>query len=161
MALSRRTATCGLCLLALPNAAKAIGGYGPAGIDISRLTPGAWLQINVDGVPICVRRRTRAEALAAASEDWRRLPDPESDSARTCDPEWLVVELVCSHGGCRPVPGLGSFRGWLCPCHGSAFDLSGRVRSGPAKLNLTSRSYRVEGDRLLVLPKDAACFGGT
>lgn len=151
--LSRRSAACVLCLAALAPTGRTLAAAGaPLLLEVSDLAPGRWLQAVADGVAICVRRRTDAEVWEARSVAWDRLPHPEPDEARVSDPEWLVVDLVCSHGGCRPIPGLGPFRGWLCPCHGSAFDLSGRVRRGPAKRNLQSRRYRLEEGRLLVLP---------
>mgnify|MGYP003974321739 FL=1 len=69
------------------------------------------------------------------------LPDPESDEARVEKPEWLILVGVCTHLGCVPLGQQGEFDGWFCPCHGSHYDTSGRIRKGPAPLNLPVPDY--------------------
>ena len=73
--------------------------------------------------------------------DVAKLPDPQADSARVKKPEWLVVVGVCTHLGCIPLGHQGQYDGWFCPCHGSAYDTSGRIRQGPAPRNLEVPDY--------------------
>jgi ubiquinol-cytochrome c reductase iron-sulfur subunit len=69
------------------------------------------------------------------------LPDPEDDEARARKPEWLIMVGVCTHLGCVPLGQQGEYNGWFCPCHGSHYDTSGRIRKGPAPLNLAVPDY--------------------
>ena len=79
-----------------------------------------------------------AKAKAVAMTD---LPDPESDQARAEKPEWLILVGVCTHLGCVPLGQAGEYNGWFCPCHGSHYDTSGRIRKGPAPTNLPVPAY--------------------
>lgn len=79
------------------------------------------------------------------------LRDPQADSDRVKDPEWLVVIGVCTHLGCVPIANAGEFGGYYCPCHGSHYDASGRIRKGPAPLNLEVPFYEFPGDGTLVV----------
>ena len=88
-----------------------------------------------------VRHRTPAEIQAAESAPLASLPDPQPDGKRVKKPEWLVVIGVCTHLGCIPLGHEGEFEGWFCPCHGSTYDTSGRIRSGPAPTNLEVPEY--------------------
>lgn len=93
--------------------------------------------------PVFVRHRTPAEIAAAVADDNAHLRDPARDEDRhkPGKPEWLVVIGVCTHLGCVPTFGEGAYKGWLCPCHGSVYDTSGRIRSGPAPKNLYLPPY--------------------
>nr|GEW07979.1 cytochrome b-c1 complex subunit Rieske-4, mitochondrial-like [Tanacetum cinerariifolium] len=82
------------------------------------------------------RRRTDDDIKLANSVDVNSLRDPQEDAVRVKDPEWLIVVGVCTHLGCIPLPNAGDFGGWFCPCHGSHYDISGRIRKGPAPYNL-------------------------
>ena len=88
------------------------------------------------GKPLFIRHRTAAEIEAEVSIDPNSLRDPQSDAERVKDPEWLVILGVCTHLGCVPIANAGEFGGYYCPCHGSHYDASGRIRKGPAPLNL-------------------------
>jgi ubiquinol-cytochrome c reductase iron-sulfur subunit len=81
------------------------------------------------------------EITAAENTPLADLPDPETDAKRVKKPEWLVVIGVCTHLGCIPLGHEGDFDGWFCPCHGSTYDTSGRIRSGPAPSNLEVPAY--------------------
>ena len=115
-------------------------------VDISAIEVGQRVTVKWRGSPVFIDHRTPeqiADAEATALDD---LPDPEPDSVRVQKPEWLVVVGVCTHLGCIPVgqkPGekTGDFGGWFCPCHGSVYDTSGRIRSGPAPTNLPVPEY--------------------
>jgi len=119
-------------------------------VDISGIEPGTQLTIKWRGKPVFIRRRTTDEIEAARAVDLAVLPDGDarndntgaavaSDENRAMDEagEWLVMIGVCTHLGCVPLgDGAGDFGGWFCPCHGSHYDQSGRIRRGPAPENL-------------------------
>ena len=88
----------------------------------------------------------QAEAVSLAE-----LRDPESDADRCQKPETLVLIGVCTHLGCVPINGAGDFNGWFCPCHGSHYDTSGRIRKGPAPLNLEVPPYSFPEDGKLLV----------
>ncbi|KAJ6102837.1 hypothetical protein N7486_005264 [Penicillium sp. IBT 16267x] len=103
------------------------------------------------GKPVFVRHRTQAEIDEARNYKWENLRDPQSDEERTQRPEWLVMLGVCTHLGCVPIGEAGDYGGWFCPCHGSHYDISGRVRRGPAPLNLEVPQYSFPEDEVLVI----------
>ncbi|MDV4169034.1 ubiquinol-cytochrome c reductase iron-sulfur subunit [Rhodovulum sp. FJ3] len=119
-------------------------------VDVSGVEVGTQLTIKYLGKPVFIRRRAADEIEAARAVDLSELIDtnsqnannPASDAAdenRTLDEagEWLVMVGVCTHLGCVPIGnGAGEFGGWFCPCHGSHYDQSGRIRKGPAPRNL-------------------------
>ncbi len=120
-------------------------------VDIGDVAPGTQLTIKWRGKPVFVRRRTADEIAAARATPLEDLKDQgaennnlpadadASDQNRTLDEagEWLVMIGVCTHLGCVPLgDGAGEFGGWFCPCHGSHYDTSGRIRKGPAPRNL-------------------------
>lgn len=119
-------------------------------VDVSAVEPGTQLTVLFLGKPIFIRRRTEEEIAAAQDVDMGDLIDPvarnnnlgevdASDANRALDEagEWLVMQGVCTHLGCVPLgDGAGDFGGWFCPCHGSHYDTSGRIRRGPAPENL-------------------------
>ncbi|WP_299553079.1 ubiquinol-cytochrome c reductase iron-sulfur subunit [uncultured Tateyamaria sp.] len=119
-------------------------------VDVSAIEPGTQLTVKWLGKPVFIRRRTEEEIQAAREVDLADLPDDiarnenlgevdASDSNRSMDEagEWLVMMGVCTHLGCVPLgDGAGDFGGWFCPCHGSHYDTSGRIRKGPAPTNL-------------------------
>jgi len=88
-----------------------------------------------------IRHRTAAEIAQEEAVAVSSLRDPQHDSERTKNPEWLVVLGVCTHLGCVPIANSGDFGGYYCPCHGSHYDASGRIRKGPAPLNLEVPEY--------------------
>lgn len=98
-----------------------------------------------------IRHRTADEIKDAESVDIKKLRDPEPDSQRVQKPEWLIMLGVCTHLGCVPIGEAGDFGGWFCPCHGSHYDVSGRVRKGPAPLNLAVPVYSFPTDETVVI----------
>jgi len=121
-------------------------------VDISDVPEGAIMTVKWRGRPVFVRHRTKKEIEAAVATPLAQLPDPQADSDRVKKPEWLVVVGVCTHLGCVPLgsPGSrGDYDGWFCPCHGSVFDTSGRIRSGPAPTNLPVPQYEFISDTRL------------
>ncbi|WP_245300273.1 ubiquinol-cytochrome c reductase iron-sulfur subunit [Methylocystis bryophila] len=115
-------------------------------VDIAAIAPGQIVTVKWRGKPVFIRHRTPAEIAAAEETPLASLPDPQPDSARVKKPEWLVVIGVCTHLGCIPLGHEGEFGGWFCPCHGSTYDVSGRIRSGPAPANLDVPEYSFLSD---------------
>ncbi|XP_068224210.1 cytochrome b-c1 complex subunit Rieske, mitochondrial-like [Palaemon carinicauda] len=102
------------------------------------------------GKPLFVRHRTDDEIATEGAVDVASLRDPETDEQRCPDSKWLVVLGVCTHLGCVPIADAGDFGGYYCPCHGSHYDGAGRIRKGPAPLNLEIPPYEFQGDLLVV-----------
>ncbi|KAL1991161.1 hypothetical protein VTN49DRAFT_5665 [Thermomyces lanuginosus] len=103
------------------------------------------------GKPVFIRHRTPEEIKEAQEANWQTFRDPQPDEARVQRPEWLVMLGVCTHLGCVPIGEAGDFGGWFCPCHGSHYDISGRIRKGPAPLNLEIPQYSFPSDDTLVI----------
>lgn len=121
-------------------------------LDVASIAPGDWKVFRVAGDPVFVRRRTLAEIAQARARPSTALADPARDEDRASgDGQWLVVSGLCTHAACRVVAGLGPYNGWTCFCHGSVYDLSGRVRHGPAKRNLALIRHQFRADHTLVL----------
>jgi len=110
-------------------------------VDVSSVELGKTITVLWRGKPIFIRRRTKEEIEEASAVDLKDLKDPEKDEDRAKDPEWLVMIGVCTHLGCIPLGEKGEYNGWFCPCHGSHYDTSGRVRKGPAPNNLEIPKY--------------------
>tara|TARA_Y100001958_G_C21121155_1_gene465227 strand:- start:484 stop:993 length:510 start_codon:yes stop_codon:yes gene_type:complete len=110
-------------------------------VDISSLQPGNEITVLWRGKPVFIKRRTQDEISEARSVKMEDLPDPEKDEDRVKDPEWLVMLGVCTHLGCVPLKEKGDYNGWFCPCHGSHYDTSGRIRKGPAPENMAVPQY--------------------
>ncbi len=111
--------------------------------DVTKVLEGQQVVITWQGKPVFVRNRTAAEVQEAAATPLSELKDPQTDAERV-KPEhanYLVVVGSCTHLGCVPTFGTGDFGGWFCPCHGSHYDTSGRIRRGPAPSNLVVPEY--------------------
>jgi len=98
------------------------------------------------GKPVFIRHRTDKEIKDAQAVSLAELPDPESDDRRVQKPQWLVVIGICTRLGCIPTGKEGEYDGWFCPCHGSSYDVSGRIRQGPAPNNLEVPNYTFVSD---------------
>jgi len=120
-------------------------------VDISKIEVGRSVTVKWRGKPVFIRRRTKEEIAAAVADDNADLRDKQSDSARVQKPEWLIVVGICTHLGCVPMTGEGNYKGWFCPCHGSHYDTSGRIRQGPAPLNLEVPEYKFLDTNRIVL----------
>lgn len=116
-------------------------------VDLSSVAVGQIVTVKWRGKPVFVRHRTPEEIKTSEDTPLAELPDPQPDSARVQKPEWLVVIGVCTHLGCIPTGKAGEYDGWFCPCHGSTYDVSGRIRSGPAPSNLEVPPYAFVSDK--------------
>jgi len=122
-------------------------------VDLSAVELGQQIKVMWQGKPVFVRHRTAEEISAAQRDDFAALKDPQSDADRLIQedgqagrPEWLILQASCTHLGCVPTFVEGSqFGGWFCPCHGSDYDTSGRIRRGPAPRNLDVAPYLFTG----------------
>ena len=125
-------------------------------VDISSIEEGYSLTVKWRGKPVFIRNRTQAEVDEAKAVDVATLKDPQSDADRTKPGKenWLVQVGICTHLGCVPSgqkdgDSKGEFNGWFCPCHGSHYDISGRIRKGPAPLNLEIPPYEFLSDTIV------------
>lgn len=123
-------------------------------VDLSAIEVGQAITVKWRGKPVFIRHRTPAEISEARSVNLADLPDPQSDADRVQKPEWLIMVGVCTHLGCvplgqKPTDPKGEFGGWFCPCHGSEYDTSGRIRRGPAPKNLIVPHYTFLSDSVV------------
>lgn len=110
-------------------------------VDLSQIAVGQIVTVKWRGGPVFIRHRTPKEISDAQKVNLADLKDPQPDAERVKKPEWLVVIGVCTHLGCVPLGKEGDYEGWKCPCHGSVYDTSGRIRQGPAPANLAVPEY--------------------
>ena len=127
---------------------------GSIEVDLSSIGVGESMTVKWRGKPVFIRKRTQEEIQEAINVDLASLRDPMLDNDRTSKPEWLVLEGVCTHLGCVPLgqkisDTKGEYNGWFCPCHGSHYDSSGRIRKGPAPTNLAIPPYKFLSDTVI------------
>ena len=120
-------------------------------VDISAIKPGQSVTVVWRGKPVFVRHRLPEEIADAGKVSTADLREPETDAQRAKKPEWLILIGICTHLGCvplgqKPADPKGEFGGWFCPCHGSHYDTSGRIRKGPAPANLPVPPYQFTTD---------------
>ena len=110
-------------------------------VNISKIGLGKTITVLWRGKPVFIRRRTQEEISKAQNVNLSELKDPQKDEDRVKKSEWLIMTGICTHLGCIPLGEKGDFGGWFCPCHGSHYDTSGRIRKGPAPTNLEIPKY--------------------
>ena len=110
-------------------------------IDLSSLEEGQSITVKWRGKPVFVRHRTPDEIKQAKEVLIDGMRDPQTDSDRVTNEKYIVLVGVCTHLGCVPLNDKGEYNGWFCPCHGSHYDTSGRIRKGPAPLNMEVPKY--------------------
>ncbi len=122
-------------------------------VGLNGIEVGQAIKVSWRGKPVFIRRRTAEEIKEARDVDWHTLPDPQDDVTRVHKgkDEWLILVGVCTHLGCIPLGTAqgeprGDYHGWFCPCHGSHYDTSGRIRKGPAPKNLEVPTYDFAND---------------
>ncbi len=128
--------------------------HATADISLDAIPVGSSITVIWQGKPVFIRHRTAEEIQNAERVSLKDMPDPEADYKRAQKPEWLVILGICTHLGCvplgqKPTEERGEFGGWICPCHGSQFDTSGRIRKGPAPTNLAVPPYKFLNDTMI------------
>jgi ubiquinol-cytochrome c reductase iron-sulfur subunit len=125
-------------------------------VNLKPIQAGQSVTVMWRGKPVFVRHRTPEEIAKAKEVDISTLRDPQKDEDRATKPEWLVMVGICTHLGCvplgqQPTDVKGEYGGWFCPCHGSHYDSSGRIRKGPAPKNMEVPSYKFVSDDVIVI----------
>jgi len=138
------------------NPAKDVLALSTSEADLSAMEVGQSITVKWRGKPVFIRYRTEEEIQAALDDDQADLKDPQTDAERVQRTQWLVVIGVCTHLGCIPTgqnvgDKRGNYGGWYCPCHGSHYDTSGRIRVGPAPLNLFIPKYAFTDDMKILI----------
>lgn len=133
------------------NPSKEVLALASIEVDLSAIEIGQAIKVFWRGKPVFIRHRSEEEIAEMAAVDTGSMIDPQADIDRAERPEWLILVGVCTHLGCIPSGTAegetrGEFDGWFCPCHGSHYDLSGRIRKGPAPENLPVPSYEFLDD---------------
>jgi ubiquinol-cytochrome c reductase iron-sulfur subunit len=125
-----------------------IAAGAPIEVDLAPIAEGQIIKVFWRGKPIFISHRTARDIEAARSVDYHTLPDPQADQDRVKPghDQWLVAIGICTHLGCIPLAHQGNYGGWFCPCHGSQYDTSARIRRGPAPANLPIPPYRFVAD---------------
>ena len=123
------------------NPDRSVKALASTEVDISSLERGKSITVLWRGKPVFIKRRTQEEISEARAVDLKELKHPEKDEDRAKNPEWLVMLGICTHLGCVPLGDKGEYNGWFCPCHGSHYDTSGRIRKGPAPKNMEIPKY--------------------
>jgi ubiquinol-cytochrome c reductase iron-sulfur subunit len=133
------------------NPARDVLALASTEVDIAPIAVGQAVTVMWRGKPVFIKRRTPEEIQAARAVPLSQLRDPQTDQSRVIRDPWLVVVGVCTHLGCvplgqKPTDPHGDYGGWFCPCHGSHYDTSGRIRLGPAPANLAVPEYNFTSD---------------
>lgn len=133
------------------SASKDVLALASLEVDLGSIPEGNTVTVKWRGKPVFIRHRTQDEIDMAGSVSVDSLRDPQEDSVRVVEPNWLIVIGVCTHLGCVPLANAGDYNGWFCPCHGSHYDVSGRIRKGPAPYNLEVPEYKFLDDSKLLI----------
>jgi ubiquinol-cytochrome c reductase iron-sulfur subunit len=133
-----------------PDASTVAAGF-PVELDLAPIAVGQVIKVFWRGQPIFISHRTALEIESADSADWQSMRDPQPAEARVKPghQQWVVVSAICTHLGCIPTEHQGNYDGWFCQCHGSQYDSVGRIRQGPAPLNLALVPYEFLSDSKL------------
>ncbi|MGL4260859.1 MAG: ubiquinol-cytochrome c reductase iron-sulfur subunit [Afipia sp.] len=128
--------------------ASTIAAGAPIEVDLTPIATGQDIKVFWRGKPIYIMNRTKKQIDEARAVPTASLPDPQSDQSRVKEghDQWLVVIGICTHLGCIPIAHEGHYDGFFCPCHGSQYDSSGRIRQGPAPTNLAVPPYSFVSD---------------
>ncbi|MCA6118550.1 ubiquinol-cytochrome c reductase iron-sulfur subunit [Bradyrhizobium sp. WSM 1738] len=128
--------------------ASTVAAGAPIEVDLTPIAEGQDIKVFWRGKPIYISHRTKKQIEEARKVPVSSLPDPQSDEQRVKPghDQWLVVVGICTHLGCIPISHEGAYDGFFCPCHGSVYDTSGRIRQGPAPTNLVVPPYSFVSD---------------
>ncbi len=142
-----------VALIGSMNPAKDVLAVSAVEIDLTPIALGSGITVMWQGKPVFVRHRTDKEISEARAAPLDELRDPQTDQSRVKagHDQWIVLIGICTHLGCiplgnKPTDMRGEWGGWFCPCHGSQYDTSGRIRKGPAPLDLAVPPYAFESD---------------
>lgn len=119
-------------------------------VDMGAIPEGNTVTVKWRGKPVFIRHRNDTHMDEIAGPMPSGLRDPQEDADRVQDPKWLVIMGICTHLGCVPMANAGNYKGWYCPCHGSHYDGSGRIRQGPAPLNLEVPPYKIADGKIIL-----------
>ena len=133
------------------NPSKDVEALATIEVDISSLSEGQSKTVLWRGKPLFIKYRSQKEIDDAINVNIKELPDPENDAERVKNPKYLVLVGVCTHLGCVPASDKGEYKGWFCPCHGSHYDTSGRIRKGPAPKNLEIPPYTFKDEKTILI----------
>lgn len=136
------------------NPAKDTLAMATTEVDLTPVLEGQSITVMWRGKPVFIRHRSAAEIAEAEQVNIADLSDKQADADRVKKPQWLVLVGICTHLGCvptgqKPSEARGEFGGWFCPCHGSHYDTSGRIRKGPAPKNLAVPPYEFTSDTMI------------
>uniref|UniRef100_W5MKF8 Ubiquinol-cytochrome c reductase, Rieske iron-sulfur polypeptide 1 n=2 Tax=Lepisosteus oculatus TaxID=7918 RepID=W5MKF8_LEPOC len=120
-------------------------------VKLSDIPEGKNMTFKWRGKPLFVRHRTAKEIEQEADVNLSELRDPQHDLDRVQKPKWVIVIGVCTHLGCVPIANAGDYGGYYCPCHGSHYDASGRIRKGPAPANLEVPYYEFPDEETVIV----------
>ncbi|KAI3389171.1 hypothetical protein SNEBB_009727 [Seison nebaliae] len=138
-------------LLSSMGAAADVMALSKLEVNLSDIPEGKNMVFKWRSKPLFICHRSQHEINRELKTDHTQLKDPERDEDRVQKPEWLIVLGICTHLGCVPIGNAGDFGGFYCPCHGSHYDKSGRIRRGPAPLNLEVPPYTFTADDVVVV----------
>mmetsp|Transcript_6570 Transcript_6570/g.14660 ORF Transcript_6570/g.14660 Transcript_6570/m.14660 type:complete len:257 (+) Transcript_6570:96-866(+) len=139
---------------------KLLGNISPAAdvlamafseFELADMEYGKSLTVTWRGKPLFIRRRTPEEIQVERNVGMDQLRDPETDDDRVINPEFVIVLAICPHLGCVPIADAGNYGGFFCPCHGSHYDTVGRIRQGPAPLNLEVPPYKFSDEYSVII----------
>jgi ubiquinol-cytochrome c reductase iron-sulfur subunit len=133
------------------SASKDVLALASAEFELGGIPVGNTITVKWRGKPVFIKHRTPEEIATCEAVDASTLRDPEADAVRVQNSEWLVCMAICTHLGCVPITNAGDYGGWFCPCHGSHYDAAGRIRKGPAPLNLEIPPYSFMGSDKIVV----------
>jgi ubiquinol-cytochrome c reductase iron-sulfur subunit len=137
--------------------ASTIAAGGPLEVNLAPIAEGQIVKVFWRSKPIFIFHRSKRDIDSAREVNWHTLPEPAPDSARVQagHEQWLVLIGICTHLGCIPLAHQGNYDGWFCPCHGSQYDTSGRIRQGPAPFNLALPPYKFVSDTTIRIGETA------
>ncbi len=144
-------ASAGWPLVDQMNPSKDVEALSKVEIDLTNLNEGKSTTVMWRGKPLFIKHRTNKEIEEANNVNIDDLPDPQTDKDRVKNPKYLVLVGVCTHLGCVPASDKGEYNGWFCPCHGSHYDTSGRIRKGPAPTNLEIPPYEFTSENTIIV----------
>lgn len=142
------------------NPAEDVLALSTTEVDLSQVPVGQQIIVSWRSKPVFIRHRTEEDIAEAEAVPLEELKDPETDADRVINPAWLIMVGICTHLGCVPLgqkstDPRGDYGGYFCPCHGSHYDTSGRIRQGPAPENLLVPAYAFVEERQIVIGEEA------